>query len=143
MRHRQRGYKLGRSVGARRSLLKNLARSAFLHETITTTEAKAKAVRPLIEHSITIAREGNLQAYRLLRKDYSEQVVNKLITEIAPRFHGRSGGYISLIPAGLRRGDGATKTIITLMGGNSTKDSKANSTSGDTTVKAVQKKPSK
>lgn len=143
MRHRARGYKLSRTVGSRRSLLKNLASSAFLHEKITTTEAKAKAVRPLIEHSISIAREGNVRARRLLRKNFSEHVVTKLIAEIAPRYRGRSGGYIRMVPAGMRRGDGAHTTVIALLEGEHSKENLSKPAARRTTLEASAGKVSK
>ena len=97
-------------------MMANLAASLFAAEAITTTEAKAKALRPLAEKLITKARRGDLHAKRtVLRTIPNRDAVVKLFDEVAPRYVDRQGGYTRITKLGPRRGDGAEEAIIELV----------------------------
>ena len=117
MRHRVAGYKLKRPVDSRNALLRNLATSVVEHERVVTTITKAKAVRPLVEHMITLAKEDTLhtrrQAAAVLRTPAS---VKKLFDTLGSRFGQRPGGYTRIIRLGPRKGDGAEQAMIELVG---------------------------
>jgi large subunit ribosomal protein L17 len=94
----------------------NLATDLFVHERVTTPEAKAKALRPVAEKLITKAREGDLHARRVVLKTiHDKAAVAKLFEEVAPRYEGREGGYTRITKLGPRRGDGANEAIIELV----------------------------
>lgn len=108
MRHRKTGKTLGRSTTARNALLRDLATSIVVYEKIETTEAKAKAVRPVVEKLITKAGKGTLAARRdLLAYFTTEQPVNKLMDVIGPRYKERAGGYTRILKLRTRLGDAA------------------------------------
>jgi large subunit ribosomal protein L17 len=92
--------------------------TSFLEkERISTTLAKAKAVRPLAEKMITLAKKNTLQTRRLaLKFIYKKPVVKKLFEEIGPRFSERPGGYTRIVKIGPRKGDGAEMAILELVG---------------------------
>lgn len=113
MRHRKKGKTLGREKDPRRALMRSLATSLVLREKITTTEAKAKALRPVIEKYITAAKTGDLATRRrLLTFFYDERAVKKMIEKIGPFYKTRKGGYTRIIKAGTRQGDGAKMAMI-------------------------------
>jgi len=112
MKKRKGGRKLSRKTDQRKSLLKSVAREFFLKEKIKTTEAKAKEVRAILEKKISRAKIGDLNCRRLLAKDFSSQIVKKLVEEIAPRYKERKGGYTRIIKLGPRKSDGARMAII-------------------------------
>lgn len=117
MRHQKNHVILGRKKAARRSLFANLAESLILHEKITTTKAKAKALRPYVEKLITTAKENNLTSRRALMKDlYTKNSIDKMLEVIGPRYIDRKGGYtrITLISS-TRVGDGAETAVIELV----------------------------
>jgi large subunit ribosomal protein L17 len=94
----------------------NLATDLFMHEKVTTTEAKAKALRPLAEKLITKARKGDLHARRIVMKTITDKAaVAKLFEDVAPRYEDRAGGYTRITKLGPRRGDGAEEAIIELV----------------------------
>jgi large subunit ribosomal protein L17 len=94
----------------------NLATDLVMHEKVTTTVAKAKAVRPFAEKLITRARKGDLHARRVVLKTITDKAaVAKLFDELAPRYEGRPGGYTRITKLGPRRGDGAEEAIIELV----------------------------
>src|SRR3989449_9976302 len=100
MRHRNAGFKLGRITQHRWALFRNLLVALFRHERIETTEAKAKAVRGLAEHMITLAKRDNLHARRqVLAMVPDTGVVGELFRTIAPRFGDRNGGHTRLSKA--------------------------------------------
>lgn len=112
----KKGPRLGGSPSHQRKILANLAASLIEAEQITTTEAKAKALRPYVEKIITKARRGDLHARRLvLRKIHDNEVVTKLFDEVGPRYSDRPGGYTRIVKLGPRRGDGADMAIIELV----------------------------
>ncbi|HNZ09610.1 MAG TPA: 50S ribosomal protein L17 [Bacillota bacterium] len=109
--------KLGRDVGARRALLRSLVTNLFLYNRIETTEAKAKAMRPVAERLITKAKKGNLHNTRLAAAYLtSPEALKKLFEEIGPKFVERPGGYTRIMKTGMRRGDAAPMAIIELVG---------------------------
>lgn len=97
-------------------MMANLATDLFLHEKVTTTEARAKAVRPLAEKMITKARRGDLHARRIVMKTITnKEAVARLFEEVGPRYADRPGGYTRITKLGPRRGDGANEAIIELV----------------------------
>jgi large subunit ribosomal protein L17 len=97
-------------------MLNGLAAQLFVHEGIQTTEAKAKAVRPVAEKLITFAKKGDVAARReVLKRIPDRDVVHKLFSEIGPRYAERSGGYTRILKLGLRQGDAAPMARIELV----------------------------
>jgi large subunit ribosomal protein L17 len=116
MRHRKAGKKLGRDSAHRRAILRNLATSLFKHEEISTTYAKAKALRPVAEKMITLAKRGDLHARRqALSYIMDKSVAHKLFDQMRDRFLDRQGGYIRILKTGHRSGDNAPLVIIQLL----------------------------
>jgi large subunit ribosomal protein L17 len=116
MRHRNHRYRLGRTSEHRTAMLRNLLVSLFRHERVTTTEAKAKAVRALADRMITLAKRESLHARRqVLAMMPDRQVVARLFDQIAARFGDRPGGYTRIIHAGVRRGDAAPLVYLELV----------------------------
>ena len=110
------GARLGGSPAHERLMLANLATSLFEHGKITTTEAKAKRLRPLAERLITKAKKGDLHNRREVMKTIRDKdVVHKLFAEIGPHFAERPGGYTRIIKAMPRRGDSAKMAVIALV----------------------------
>ncbi|MFY9461584.1 MAG: 50S ribosomal protein L17 [Candidatus Sungiibacteriota bacterium] len=115
MRHLKRGRKFGRVKKGREALLRNLAFSFLKAGRITTTEAKAKELRPFVEKLITSAKSQSLAARRRLHASLPASIVPKLMQEIAPKYSGRSGGYTRIIKLGKRKSDTADMTILELV----------------------------
>jgi large subunit ribosomal protein L17 len=113
MRHRKEGRKFGRNPAQRQAMLRQLAISMILHERLTTTEAKAKTLRPIVEKLVTIAREDTPHHRNLVmsRIDHSPATV-KLFEGIAPRFEQAPGGYTRISKLGPRHGDAAPMALI-------------------------------
>src|SRR3954451_13858369 len=110
------GPRLGGGPAHERLLLANLATQLFAHRRITTTEAKAKRVRPLAERLITFAKRGDLAARRrVLTVVRDKGVVHELFTEIAPVMAERQGGYTRITKIGNRKGDNAPMAVIELV----------------------------
>ena len=110
------GRRLGGSPAHERLILANLATSLFEHGRITTTEAKARRLRPFAERLITKARRGDLHARRqVLSRITDKGVVHVLFTEIGPRFANRPGGYTRITKVGPRKGDNAPMAVIELV----------------------------
>ena len=110
------GPRLGGGPAHERLLLANLATQLFSHRSITTTEAKAKRVRPLAERLITFAKRGDLAARRrVLTVVRDKGVVHELFTEIAPAMAERQGGYTRITKIGNRKGDNAPMAVIELV----------------------------
>lgn len=110
------GPRLGGSPAHERLMLANLATSLFRHGKITTTETKAKRLRPLAEQLITKAKRGDLHSRRrVLTVVRDKDVVYTLFDEIAPRFANRNGGYTRIVKKGPRKGDAAPMAIIELV----------------------------
>ena len=123
MRHKVAGVKLGRKKDERTALRRTLVKQLFEHERIQTTRAKAEAIRGLAERLITLAKHGNeagesrqIHARRLAAARLgSNQTVNKLFDDIAPRFKERPGGYTRVLKLGKRLGDAADMVLIELV----------------------------
>jgi large subunit ribosomal protein L17 len=112
----RRGPRLGSGPAHERLMLGTLAAQLFTHEKVRTTEAKAKALRPLAEHLITFAKRGDVHARRQVLKTVTDRdVVHKLFSEIGPRYTERAGGYTRILKIGQRGGDGAPMAIIELL----------------------------
>jgi large subunit ribosomal protein L17 len=110
------GPRLGGSPAHERLMLANLATSLFKHGRITTTETKAKRLRPLAEKLVTFAKRGDLHSRRrVLTVIRDKDVVGTLFDEIGPRFETRPGGYTRIVKAGIRKGDAAPMAIIELV----------------------------
>jgi large subunit ribosomal protein L17 len=116
MRHNAKGRQLSRTSTHKRAMLNNMAASLFAHGGVTTTQAKAKELRPFAEKLITLARRGDLHSRRLVeRKIKDRDITHKLFTEIGPRFAARPGGYTRILKMGHRVGDGADVAKIELL----------------------------
>ena len=112
------GHRLGGSPAHERHILANLATALFQHGRITTTEAKARRLRPVAERLITFAKRGDLHARRhVLTVVTDKGVVHQLFTEIAPEFSERDGGYTRITKIGPRKGDNAAMAVIELVRG--------------------------
>ncbi len=110
------GPRLGGGPAHERLILANLATSLFEHDQITTTEAKAKRLRPLAERLVTFAKRGDLHARRrVLTVVRDKGVVHRLFTEIAPDMAQRPGGYTRITKIGNRKGDNAPMAVIELV----------------------------
>jgi large subunit ribosomal protein L17 len=110
------GRRLGGSAAHQRHLLANLATALFEHGKITTTEAKARRLRPYAERLITFAKRGDLSARReVLTVVTDKGVVHTLFTEIGPQFATREGGYTRITKIGPRKGDNAPLAVIELV----------------------------
>jgi large subunit ribosomal protein L17 len=110
------GARLGGSAAHEKILLTNLAKALFEHGRITTTEAKARRLRPVAEKLITKAKKGDLHNRRLVLKTFNNRDdVYRLFSEIAPRYENRPGGYTRITKIGPRRGDNAPMAVIELV----------------------------
>lgn len=114
MRHLKGGFKLGRNPSHRRALLRNLTGSLIEKDRIQTTLTKAKAVKPIVERMITLAKSSTLankrRAFAFL---YRRKTVHMLFSDVAPRFMDRNGGYTRIIRTdAFRKGDGAEMAIL-------------------------------
>ena len=116
MRHHRSGKKLGRDSAHRKALYSNLTGALIEHGRIRTTEAKAKAVRPIAEQLITLGRRGDVHARRqALAYLRSQDVVHKLFSDVGPRFADRPGGYSRIVKIGARPGDAAPMAYLELV----------------------------
>lgn len=116
MRHQKAGRKFGRNPAQRKALIRQQAISMILHERITTTEAKAKTLRPVVEKLITIAREDTPHHRKLIMSKIDHDLATaKLFNVIGPRFEATPGGYTRISKLGPRRGDAAPLALIELV----------------------------
>jgi large subunit ribosomal protein L17 len=117
MRHKVAGFKLKRPAASRNALLRNLMTSVIEHERIVTTVPKAKAVQPLVERMITLAKRDTLhtrrQAAAMLE---TPEALKKLFDKLGTRFGQRNGGYTRVVRLGNRKGDGAEQAMLELVG---------------------------
>jgi large subunit ribosomal protein L17 len=112
----KKGARLGGSPAHQKLILSNLATALFEHGRITTTEAKARTLRPVAERLITKAKKGDLHNRRLVLRTIKDKgVVHTLFTEIAPQFAERPGGYTRITKIGPRKGDNAPMAVIELV----------------------------
>ncbi|MGJ3204149.1 50S ribosomal protein L17 [Geobacillus sp. FJAT-46040] len=116
--------KLGRTTSQRKALLRDLVTDLIINERIETTEARAKELRSVMEKMITLGKRGDLHARRqaaaFIRKEVAnsetgQDALQKLFSDIAPRYQDRQGGYTRIMKLGPRRGDGAPMVIIELV----------------------------
>ncbi len=125
MRHKVAGYKLGRTTSHRRSFFRNAVTSLIMEERIETTVPKAKALRPVAEKMITLGKQGDLAARRQAASYLmTKESVVKLFDTIGPRFGDRQGGYLRIVRSGWRKGDGAEKAFIELLGSEQVQEEK-------------------
>jgi large subunit ribosomal protein L17 len=116
MRHRNSGKRLGRNTSHRKAMLRNMITSLLEHEKITTTDARAKELRPVTEKLITLAKRGDLHARRQASEVIRDRkTVAKLFERLAPRYADRPGGYTRIIKLGHRLGDNAALSMISLV----------------------------
>jgi len=117
MRHRVGTKKLKRDVGARKALLRGLVTSVILEERVITTVPKAKAIKPLVEHMITLAKRDTLHTRRQAAAFLdTPKSVKKLFDTLGTRFGQRNGGYTRIVRIGPRKGDGAEQAMLELVG---------------------------
>ena len=115
MRHRKSRYKLNRFTSWRKATLVSLAKSLLLHQSIKTTQARAYAVKPLVEKLITLAKKNSLTAKRQVYKILGDhKLVSLLFNDIGQRFNHRIGGYTRILKLGERRGDNAELVLLEL-----------------------------
>ncbi len=114
MNHHNRNRKFGREAGQRRALLRSLATSLILRGNITTTTAKAKELRPIVERLVTKSKKDTLAARRnvIAFLGNAEKPGKKLFTDIAPRYKTRAGGYLRIVKLAPRKGDGSPRARI-------------------------------
>src|SRR3954447_3854221 len=130
----KKGPRLGGSPSHQKAILANLATSLFEHGAITTTEAKARVLRPYAEKLITKAKRGDLHNRRQVMSVIRDKsVVHTLFTEIGPRYEDRPGGYTRITKLGPRKGDNAPMAVIELVEGEFT--AKVRSTKSDKPAK--------
>jgi len=116
MRHRKKGKILDRKKAPREMMLRNMASSVLIYEKIQTTEAKAKAVKPLVEKMITLAKKGDLSAIKKMISVLPQKMAVKKTTEVlGARYKEREGGYTRIIKIGNRQGDGAKVVQLELV----------------------------
>lgn len=116
MRHRVAGRRLSRPTGHRIALYRNLVKDLLRYEKIVTTEAKAKEARPLAEKMITWGKKGDLHARRQVLAFLGDKdVVDKVFTDIGPRYAERPGGYTRIVKLGPRLGDAASMAQLELV----------------------------
>ncbi|MFA4834360.1 MAG: 50S ribosomal protein L17 [Patescibacteria group bacterium] len=116
MRHRKKGKTLDRKKEPREAMLKNLASSVLIYEKVKTTQAKAKAVKPLVEKMISAAKIGDLTARRKLIEALPQKMaIKKAMEVLGSRYKERKGGYTRTIKLGKRQGDGADMVQIELV----------------------------
>jgi len=125
MRHQVKSKRLGRDSAQRKALLRSLVTSFLEKERITTTHSKAKAMKPIAEKMITLAKRNTLHTRRqALSYIYKKDVVKKLFEDIGPRFTERPGGYTRIVKIGPRAGDGTEMAVIELVGSEFKKKTK-------------------
>lgn len=112
MEHGKKIRKFGRETKQRKELMRGLAESLITNGKITTTQAKAKSLRPYVEKVITKSKANNVASTRFLACQFNHGIVKKLLTEIGPKFASRNGGYTRIINLPPRTSDGARMAII-------------------------------
>lgn len=116
MRHRKSGRKLNRNSSHRKAMYQNMVVSLLRHELIKTTLPKAKELRRVAEPIITLAKEDNVAKRRLaFDRLRNKEILNKLFTELGPRYNARPGGYLRIIKCGFRPGDKAPMALVELV----------------------------
>lgn len=108
-------YKIGRNREQRKALLRSLSNDLITRGSITTTEAKAKALKPFVERMVTHAKKGSLASRRYVLRFLTQGATHKLFDEIAPSYADRVGGYTRIIKAPVRTSDVSKMAIIELV----------------------------
>ncbi len=138
MGHRDKVKKLGRTKSHREAMLANMAMSPFTHRVIKTTDAKAKALKPLVDRIISTAKKDTLHAKRqVARTVKNKEVFKKLFAEIVPQFSERTSGFARVIKLGVRRGDGAPISVVELLTDKPVEDSAAKDKKAKKAAKAA------
>jgi len=123
VRHRRKGKKLGVNPSHRRALLANLAENLIIHKRIKTTDARAKELRRYIEPLVTKAKKGDLNSIRMIAKKIRHKnILNILLSDIAPVYEKRNGGYTRIIKLGFRDNDRASVSLIEFVDMEGTKE---------------------
>jgi len=144
MRHRNSGKQLGRNSSHRKALLRNMVTSLFKYEQIETTDTKAKAIRPVAEKMITLAKRGDLHSRRQALAYIEEKTItHKLFEELKERYLERQGGYLRIVKKGFRKGDGSPVSIVQLLPGEEVKKKRKGKAKSPKSTKAAGKKPKK
>jgi large subunit ribosomal protein L17 len=139
MRHNVSGAKLKRDVSARRALFRGLVTSVIEHERVVTTISKAKAVKPLVDQMITLAKRDTLHSRRQAAAFLeTPDAVKKLFDKLGTRFGQRNGGYTRVVRLGWRKGDGAEQAIIELVGSELVKRAAERAKRREERLKAIQ-----
>ena len=112
MRHHNSKRKFGREKNQRVALMKSLAYSLTLHGSIKTTEAKAKELRPYMEKLVTLGKRDTMATRRLLESRVGARAAKKIVTDLAPQYKERAGGYIRITKMMRRASDGAPQAVI-------------------------------
>lgn len=112
MNHKNKNRKFGRVRSQRKALMKSLVSSLITHESIQTTEAKAKELRPVVEKLVTRAKKDTLSSRRVLSSRIGVRATKKLVDEIAPKYKSRSGGYTRITKLETKRSDAAKMAQI-------------------------------
>jgi len=116
MGHRDKVNKLGRTKAHRDAMLANMAASLFEHRMIKTTDAKAKALKPVVDRLISTAKKDTVAARRQVAQTIRQKAIHKkLFDEIVPQFADRDSGFLRVMKLGVRRGDGAPLAIVELL----------------------------
>jgi len=123
VRHRRKGKKLGVNPSHRRALLANLAENLIIHKRIKTTDARAKELRRYIEPLVTKAKKGDMNSIRMIAKKIRHKnILNILLSDIAPVYEKRNGGYTRIIKLGFRDNDRASVSLIEFVDMEGTKE---------------------
>lgn len=142
MRHNKAGRRLGRTTSHRTAMFRNMVTSFLQNERITTTDAKAKELRPIAEKMITLGKKGDLNAIRQAASFIRDKkVVTKLFSVIAPRYKEREGGYTRIIKIGQRLGDAAPQSVIELVEEQLDKKEVKKKGKAEVAAKEKQRKP--
>ena len=139
MRHNKSGVKLKRNIGARKALFKGLVTSVIENERVVTTVPKAKAIKPLVDRMITLAKRDTLHSRRQAAAFLeTPAAVQKLFDKLGTRFGQRSGGYTRVVRLGFRKGDGAEQAMIELVGSELVKRAAERAKRREERMKAIQ-----
>ena len=139
MRHLRSGSKLKRDAGSRKALLKGLVTSVIEYERVVTTVPKAKAIKPLVDKMITLAKRDTLHSRRQAAAFLeTPAAVKKLFDKLGTRFGQRSGGYTRVVRLGWRKGDGAEQAMVELVGSELVKRAAERAKRREERMKAIQ-----
>ena len=139
MRHKRSGSKLKRDAGSRKALLRGLVTGVIENERVVTTITKAKAIKPLVDRMITLAKCDTLHTRRQAASFLeTPAAVKKLFDKLGTRFGQRNGGYTRVVRLGFRKGDGAEQAMIELVGSELVKRAAERARRREERLKAIQ-----